>query len=217
MPQPEIIFGWDVSTACAAYAIFINGHFKKSDFILFKPEFTQLERWQLFEDWAQKCIKNGVIKYVDPEFTDNRDIIVQHCLEDRLMGFSKGFTNQGTLMKLGAMNATAELSLSRYILEEDESGWFGVINRVTKMVPVAVKSAVKLKVPKGGDKKEEAVRLVQAKLGKDVFPVERSKATKRSKGGKLIAGYGDMADATICAMALMNNLALQKALKGGSV
>jgi hypothetical protein len=209
MSQPEIVFGWDVSSSCAAYVVFMNGKFMERDFIIFDPKSSDVERWRQFDDFAQLAIRGFVIDNDLAASDEDCGLPVQHCLEDRLMGFSKGFTNMGTLMKLGAMNAIAQFVISKPMnsgLYDDPDIW----NSVVKMAPVSVKSAVKLKVPKGGDKKEEAVKLVQAKLGKDVFPVVRSKATKRSKGGKLIAGYGDMADAAICAMALMIKMAKDK-------
>lgn len=67
-----------------------------------------------------------------------------HIVEDRLAGFSRGFTNAQTLMKLGAVNFAC-----CWILSRD--------GNVQKLHPSTVKAMMKregLFIPKGSDKKQ---------------------------------------------------------------
>src|SRR5260221_6485062 len=79
-----------------------------------------------------------------------------HFVEDRLGNYSQGKTMRQTLMVLAGMNAVVSHHLN-------------CDAPVTHILPVSAKRIVGLKVPKGGDKKAEAIKLVRA-LDGDRFP-----------------------------------------------
>lgn len=101
-----------------------------------------------------------------------------HFIEERLGNFTSGMTTMQTLMKLAQMNAVITHRLS-------------VDGPVKHIHPATAKRLAGLKVPKGGDKKAEAVKLA-AGVGGLVLNL--------TKKGNLVRGTDDMADAWLLAV-----------------
>jgi hypothetical protein len=121
---------------------------------------------------------------------------IMHVIEERLGGFSKGFTNQNTLLQLAAINAVAT-----YIIESEFKA------RCMRFLPVTVKSAMKLKFDKKlQTKKEAAVQLVSSL--EPTFPYVSKKKTKKAKfkEGNWVDGVDDMADAYMLAVTGIKNI-----------
>lgn len=99
---------------------------------------------------------------------------VIHVVEDCLGGFTGGLTTKQTLMKLAAMNAVVSFVLSGF-------------GRVIHLPPVTTKRITGLKVPKGGNKKLEVIKLARSR--EPSFPYAETAA------GNWVKGTDDMADA----------------------
>lgn len=98
----------------------------------------------------------------------------RHYVEERLGGFTGGFTSAQTLMALSAMNAVISFVLSDF-------------GPVTHIAPASVNRIVKFKKPKGSDRKEEVVKLVRS--------LESSFPYEETIHGNPVKGTDDMADA----------------------
>ncbi len=103
-----------------------------------------------------------------------------HYVEERLGGFTGGLTTKQTLMALAAMNAVVSFVLSDF-------------GDVVHVPPITAKRIVGLKVPKGGDKKVEVIRLVRS--------LEPSFPYSETAAGNYVRGTDDMADAWLNAEA----------------
>lgn len=175
--QP-IFVGWDVSTSIVGICILM-------------PDKTQI--WKTIDLRKAKTLSK---KYVllekgireIKEILGDKDVV--NVIEERLAGFSGGFTSKNTLLMLAAMNAVAT-----YVIE---SNWK---NETMRLAPISTKSIVGLKVPKGGNKKEEAVKLVRKLC--DTFPYKSKKKTTKPENtlGNWVDGTDDMADAYLLALA----------------
>lgn len=177
-----MLFGWDVSTTCIGIAA-IDG---------LSLEYVALHHIDLagIETIEQKYLQARIeIEEFVTSVTLDSGRKHRHMVEDRLMGFSQGFTNQNTLLKLAAMNAVVIYIL--LTLDSTES--------VSKMPPVTAKSLAGLKVPKGGDKKALALDLLIQKTG--YAPDLRKKALTPKQH------CYDVADAFLVAWAAANGQA----------
>lgn len=113
-----------------------------------------------------------------------------HVVEERLGGFTGGFTTQQTLMTLAAINAVCTAKIEQMSDRE-----------CLRYLPVTVKATVKLHVPKKGSKKEAAVKFCIDRLG-DKFPYIAKKKTKKQPytEGHWVDGVDDLADAYLLAL-----------------
>lgn len=99
-----------------------------------------------------------------------------HFVEDRLAGFTRGFSNQGTLMKLGAFNYLVSWIAPRAFERQ------GLPGKVVRIHPATVKSVMSkegLVFPdkmKGDDKKIITTEFVARR--EPTFPMERTKTGK---------------------------------------
>lgn len=118
------------------------------------------------------------INSIDQFLIDNNVLECHHFVEDRLGNFSAGLTTMQTLMKLAQMNAVVSHHLRK-------SG------TVQHLHPATAKRISGLKVPKGGDKKAEAIRLATSNGGMLV---------NLTKKGNYVRGTDDMADAYLLAL-----------------
>ena len=103
-----------------------------------------------------------------------------HYVEERLGGFTGGMTTKQTLMSLAAMNAVVSFVLSDF-------------GSVVHIPPITTKRITGLKVPKGGDKKVEVIRLARSQ--------EPSFPYAETASGNYVRGTDDMADAWLLAQA----------------
>lgn len=171
-----MICGWDVSTAFIGVAFLDNNGapigFKSIDL---RKKKTMVEKYGLATSEITSIV-NAMSGHGMPNS-------VVHYVEDRLGGFTRGFTNQNTLLKLAQMNAVVTHHLMTM---------FSTVE-VQHIAPVSAKRLVGLKVPKGGDKKAVAIAFARSVPG---FPYELKKGGKTPKDG-----VADMADALIVALA----------------
>lgn len=147
---------------------------------------TMIEKYHFLWDEIEKVLQ--LVKLNECE----NDCIL-NVIEDRLGGFSGGMTTQNTLMKLASINAVAT-----FIISKLQSG-----QKIMHLAPVTVKSLVGLKVPKGGDKKQEAIKIASKVKG---FPLEFKKSNKKHMEKQNFkptpkTGVDDMADAYLLAFA----------------
>lgn len=106
--------------------------------------------------------------------------VAVHYVEERLGGFTGGMTTKQTLMALAAMNAVCSFVLADF-------------GPVVHVPPITTKRITGLKVPKGGDKKTEVIRLVRSQ--EPSFPYAETAARN------YVRGTDDMADAWLLAEA----------------
>jgi hypothetical protein len=144
-----VIFGWDISTAIVGLTVMdSSGSWKSSTFLDLRKT----------EDDTQKLEKFKEFVYVETAraATSSYDQEHYHFVEDRLAGFTRGFTNAGTMMKLGAFHHTCCWIIYECFVHLRKR------TKIIKLHPTTVKAQVGLKVPKGGDKKGLTLALVRA-------------------------------------------------------
>lgn len=162
-----MIVGWDVSTSAIGICV-KDDDGKTVEFgVIYPMGETHGEK---HKSAANQVI--GFCKRVCPKAT--------HFVEERLEGFTGGLTTKQTLMALAAMNAVVSFILSDY-------------GDVVHLAPVTTKRITGLVVPKGGNKKEEVVKLARSR--EPSFPYSETKA------GNWVRGTDDMADAWLLAEA----------------
>lgn len=167
-----MIWGWDVSTSIIGIAVFSEESCKPVSF--HKIDLRKIESMQLKYIKTANEITSLIAQY-DGEH--------RHFIEDRLGGFTRGFTNQNTLLKLAMMNAVVT-----FIIGQQKSSL-----SIRHLAPVSVKKIVGLKVAKGQDKKLAAINFAK---NYDKFPLEMKKGNKTPKDG-----VADIADALLLAVA----------------
>lgn len=165
-----MIIGWDVSTSFIGICASLPDGTFRYRVIEVKGE-TMLEKYRYAESSISLFLAGIKAEFEEPRV---------HIVEDRLGNFSQGKTMQQTLMKLAQMNAVVS-----HFLDLD--------GQVIHVHPSRAKSLAGLKVPKGGDKKAEAIKLVRSRDGS--FPYTQTKA------GNPKAGVADMADAWLLTIA----------------
>lgn len=162
-----MIVGWDISTSAIGICV-RDGEGKTIEFgVIYPSGSTHAEKHRS----AASQIVN-FCKRVCPSAT--------HYVEERLGGFTGGMTTKQTLMALAAMNAVASFVLSEF-------------GPVVHIAPSTTKRITGLKVPKGGDKKVEVIRLVRS--------LEPSFPYAETPAGNYVKGTDDMADAWLLAEA----------------
>lgn len=173
------ILGWDISTNLVGLSVLSSdGELEIVDYLDLRKidgDNAKLDRFSIFVDDCSV--------YYD-------DHHALHVVEDRLAGFTHGFSNANTLMKLGAMNFACSWILSR------------TKNDVMKIHPSTVKSMVKregLIIPKGSDKKQLTLDFVKKK--EEVFSSFVSSPLNWNRNGKLQPYCFDVADSYIVARA----------------
>lgn len=166
-----MIIGWDVSTSFIGVCVSLFDGTFRYRVIEVKGE-TMLEKYRFVKGAIGPFLLGLQAEFGDEPRT--------HIVEDRLGNFSQGKTMQQTLMKLAQMNAVVS-----HFLDLD--------GKVIHVHPSRAKSLAGLKVPKGGDKKAEAIKLVRSRDGS--FPYTQTKA------GNPKAGVADMADAWLLTIA----------------
>ncbi len=165
-----LVIGWDISTAIIGVCVMDFESGKSIEYRALRViGDTMLEKYA-----SAETLIIGVLQALDM----TKDW--HHIIEDRLGGFSAGKTMQQTIMKLAQVNAVASHIINRF-----GSG------TVTYLHPSTAKRIAGLKVPKGGDKKLEAIKLVRSLDGD--FPYTQTKA------GNPAVGVNDMADAWLLA------------------
>lgn len=161
-----MVFGWDISTSAIGICIKDDSGKTLEFAVLFPQGKTHLEKHR---DAATK-----VLSFVGSRINET----AVHIVEERLGGFTGGLTTKQTLMALAAMNAVIS-----YILSASGT--------VVHIPPITTKRIMGLNVPKGGNKKEEVIRLVRAQ--EPAFPYSETKS------GNYVKGTDDMADAWLLA------------------
>lgn len=163
--------GWDVSTVnIGICAIDLSTN------IAVKFKWLPIDGESMIEKYS--CAV-GQIEQVLLSFNDEYGPERAHFVEDRLGNFSVGATTMQTLMKLAQMNAVVSHRLSSD-------------GPIRHLHPATAKRLAGLKVPKGGDKKLEAIRLAISNGGMVV---------NLTKKGNYSRGTDDMADAFLLAVA----------------
>jgi hypothetical protein len=166
-----VIIGWDVSTSAIGICVrTVDG--TTVEFGVIYP--TGASHAQKHQDAAHQVTTfcNRMFNKHGGKFT--------HVVEERLGGFTGGMTTKQTLMCLAAMNAVVSFVLSQH-------------GDVMHLAPVTTKRITGLKVPKGGNKKLEVIKLVRSR--EPSFPYTETKA------GNYCKGVDDMADAWLLAEA----------------
>lgn len=168
-----VFWGWDISTSIIGVSVlYDDGDPFKFFMIDLRKSKTMLEKYDVVAERVRQLLDYEV------------DDWSYHFIEDRLAGFTRGFTNQNTLLKLAQMNAVVT-----YILSQHER-----TDGIEHIAPVTAKKLVGLKVPKGGDKKTIAIEFARSSCA--MFPYELKKGGKTPKDG-----VADMADAYVIARA----------------
>jgi len=158
-----VIIGWDVSTAAIGVCVRREGEPDQFS-VIFPKGSTHLEKHRS----AVKQVEAFLSEAIKP------DEKVTHIVEERLGGFTGGFTSKQTLMALAAMNAVVSHFLSH-------SG------TVVHIPPITTKRITGLTLLDGEDKKQAVVRLARSSVPH--FPY------KETKFGNWAEGVDDMADA----------------------
>lgn len=162
-----MIVGWDVSTSAIGICVKDDAG-KTLEFGVIYPE---------GKTHGEKH-RNAAAQVI--EFCKRVCPSASHFVEERLGGFTGGLTTKQTLMALAAMNAVIS-----YVLAE-----FGSVQHIA---PNTTKRITGLKVPKGGNKKAEVVKLARSR--EPTFPYRETAA------GNWVKGTDDMADAWLLAEA----------------
>lgn len=170
------LIGWDISSNLVGVCVLDKetGSTISMDFLDLRKIENEYERINKFEEFAYNVGMDG-------------DTI--HIVEERLAGFTRGFTSMQTLMKLAAINFACSWILSRE-------------GSVRKLHPSTIKAIMKregsltgekLIIPKGSDKKQLTLEFVQR--------VEPLFVPVLNRNGKPQPYCFDMADAFIIARA----------------
>lgn len=162
-----MIVGWDVSSAAIGICVKDDAGKTLEFGVIYPAGKTHAEKHR---DAARQVIT--FCKRVCPRAV--------HFVEERLGGFTGGMTTKQTLMVLAAMNAVVS-----YVLAD-----FGEVHHLP---PVTTKRITGLVVPKGGNKKEEVVKLARSR--EPTFPYQETPA------GNWVRGTDDMADGWLLAEA----------------
>lgn len=162
-----MIVGWDVSTSAIGICVKDDSGKTLEFGVIYPAGSTHAEKHR---NAASQVV--AFCKRVCPKAT--------HFVEDRLGGFSSGLTTKQTLMALAAMNAVISFVLADF-------------GPVQHLHPGTTKRITGLVVPKGGNKKEEVVKLVRSR--EPSFPYRETDA------GNWVKGTDDMADAWLLAEA----------------
>jgi len=134
------LIGWDISSNLVGVCVLDKetGSTKSMDFLDLRKIESEYERINKFEEFAYNVGMDGQ---------------TIHIVEERLAGFTRGFTSMQTLMKLAAINFACSWILSRE-------------GSVRKLHPSTIKAIMKregLVIPKGSDKKKLTLDFVIAK------------------------------------------------------
>lgn len=162
-----IICGWDISTSAIGVCVRNDDGSTLEFGVIYPIGSTHVEKHR---SAAAQVI--NFCKRICPS--------ASHYVEERLGGFTGGMTTKQTLMALSAMNAVCSFVLADF-------------GPVTHIPPITTKRITGLKVPKGGDKKIEVIRLVRSR--EPSFPYAETAA------GNYVRGTDDMADAWLLAEA----------------
>jgi hypothetical protein len=170
-----MIIGWDVSTSAIGICVKDDAGKTLEFATLFPIGITHALKHR-DAAYRVKCFIEKYLKIMHP------DAKFVHVIEERLGGFTGGLTTKQTLMALAAMNAVISFVLA-------DSG------KVIHLAPVTTKRITGLIVPKGGNKKEEVIKLVRSR--EPTFPYFETKS------GNYVKGTDDMADAWLLAEAMV--------------
>lgn len=163
-----MIVGWDISTSAIGICVREDDDSKPTEFgVIYPVGATHAEKHR-----SAAAQVSNFCKRVCPNAV--------HYVEERLGGFTGGMTTKQTLMALAAMNAVVSFILADF-------------GPVTHIAPITTKRIAGLKVPKGGDKKVEVIKLVRSR--EPSFPYAETAA------GNYVKGTDDMADAWLLAEA----------------
>ncbi len=162
-----MIIGWDVSTSAIGICV-------RDD------DGKVIEFEVIFPVGVTHAIKHRNAAHRVKQFCERYRETKTHIVEERLGGFTGGLTTKQTLMCLAAMNAVIS-----YVLADSGT--------VIQIPPNTTKRITGLKVPKGGNKKAEVIKLVRSR--EPTFPYAET------AGGNWVKGTDDMADAWLLAEA----------------
>lgn len=161
-----ILIGWDISTSIIGICAMELESGRTLAYHALRVEGeTMMRKYDSATAQAASVIEGILGAAKDP---------IHHFVEDRLGNFSAGKTMLQTLMKLAQMNAVMSWHIESW-------------GPVTHIHPSTAKRLAGLKVPKGADKKLEAIKLVRS--------VDSAFPYKVTKAGNPAAGIADMADA----------------------
>lgn len=176
----KYFFGWDVSTAVIGVCAVSNTG----------PVLWNTIDLRRFDDMIEKYrhARNSICAILNDRLFVGCE--VDHTIEDRLGGFTRGMTNQNTLLKLSAMNAVVTSFIDTY----------GSNQSIRHLLPRTVMKHVGLKAQKGEDKKKIAVEFARKETVDCVNPF----VPEYTKGGNFKPGVTDLADAYLLARAGLN-------------
>lgn len=193
------IFGWDISTAIIGLTImkgdgeYVSSHY----FDLRKQEGRDLlDLAETFEKSLEKLLSTmgGELWQGWSALQTGSELRLHtHYVEDRLAGFTRGFSNQGTLMKLGAFNYLVSWIVMRTFEKQGLPGKLFRIHPATVKAVMAREGLIYPKKMKGDDKKIITTNFVAER--EPTFPLELTKT------GKPKPYCFDMADSYVVARA----------------